>query len=66
MGSVSSKPTKRVTLEDVAKEAGVLFVPIACSGTRVLTFHKAWDKSMIPLPFSKMVIDFGEPQYLIY
>jgi lysophospholipid acyltransferase (LPLAT)-like uncharacterized protein len=45
----------------VAKEAGVLFVPIACSGTRVLTFHKAWDKSMIPLPFSKMVIDFGEP-----
>lgn len=45
----------------VAKEAGVLFVPIACSGTRVLTFHKAWDKTMIPLPFSKMVIDFGEP-----
>jgi lysophospholipid acyltransferase (LPLAT)-like uncharacterized protein len=45
----------------VAKEAGVLFVPIACSGTRVLTFHKAWDKSMIPLPFSKMIIDFGEP-----
>ncbi len=45
----------------VAKEAGVLFVPIACSGTRVLTFHKAWDKSMIPLPFGKMIIDFGEP-----
>jgi lysophospholipid acyltransferase (LPLAT)-like uncharacterized protein len=45
----------------VAKETGVLFVPVACSGTRVLTFHKAWDKSMIPLPFSKMVIDFGEP-----
>ncbi|MCB2169443.1 MAG: hypothetical protein KQI78_17435, partial [Deltaproteobacteria bacterium] len=35
--------------------------PIASSGTRVLTFHKAWDKTMIPLPFSKMVIDFGEP-----
>jgi lysophospholipid acyltransferase (LPLAT)-like uncharacterized protein len=45
----------------VAKEAGVLFVSVACSGTRVLTFYKAWDKSMIPLPFSKMVIDFGEP-----
>jgi lysophospholipid acyltransferase (LPLAT)-like uncharacterized protein len=45
----------------VAKETGVLFVPVACSGTRVLTFHKAWDKTMIPLPFSKMVIDFGEP-----
>lgn len=45
----------------VAKESGALFIPIACSGTRVLTFHKAWDKTMIPLPFSKMVIDFGEP-----
>lgn len=48
----------------VAKEAGVLFVPIACSGTRVLTFNKAWDKTMIPLPFSKMVIDFGEPFHI--
>jgi lysophospholipid acyltransferase (LPLAT)-like uncharacterized protein len=45
----------------VARESGALFVPIACSGNRVLTFAKAWDKTMIPLPFSKMVIDFGEP-----
>ncbi len=45
----------------VAKGAGVLFVPIACSGTRVLTLHKSWDKTIIPLPFSKMIIDFGEP-----
>ena len=48
----------------VAKETGSLFVPIACSGTRVLTFHKAWDKTMIPLPFSKIVIDFGEPFHI--
>lgn len=45
----------------LAKEAGVSFVPIACSGTRVITFRKAWDMTMIPLPFSKMVIDVGEP-----
>jgi lysophospholipid acyltransferase (LPLAT)-like uncharacterized protein len=44
----------------LAKATGAKFCPIACSGTRVLTFHKAWDKTMIPLPFSKMVIDFGE------
>jgi len=48
----------------VAKEAGVLFIPMACSGTRVLTIHKAWDKTMIPLPFSKMVIDFGAPFHI--
>jgi lysophospholipid acyltransferase (LPLAT)-like uncharacterized protein len=45
----------------VAKEAGVLFVPIACSGSRVITLRKAWDRTMLPLPFSKMVIDVGEP-----
>ena len=44
----------------VAKESGALFVPITCSGSRVLTVAKAWDKTMIPLPFSKMVIDVGE------
>jgi len=45
----------------VAKEAGVLFVPIACSGSRVITLRKAWDRTMLPLPFSKMVVDVGEP-----
>ena len=45
----------------VAKEAGVLFVPIACSGGRVITLRKAWDRTMLPLPFSTMVIDVGEP-----
>ena len=44
----------------VAKEAGAAFCPVASSGTRVWTFHKAWDKTMIPLPFSKVVIDFGD------
>lgn len=45
----------------VAKESGALFIPMACSGTHVVTFPKAWDKTIIPLPFSKIVIDFGEP-----
>lgn len=45
----------------VAKEAGVLFVPLACSGARVITLRKSWDRTMLPLPFGKMVIDVGEP-----
>lgn len=45
----------------VAKESGSWFIPMACSGTRVITFSKAWDKTIIPKPFSRVVIDFGEP-----
>ncbi len=44
-----------------AKETGAVFLPMACSGTRVFTFSKAWDKTIIPKPFSKMVITFGRP-----
>ena len=45
----------------LARDAGAWFVPMACSGSRVITFHKAWDKTIIPLPFSKMVLTFGTP-----
>ncbi|MFW5957692.1 MAG: lysophospholipid acyltransferase family protein [Desulfosalsimonas sp.] len=45
----------------VAKESGSWFIPMACSGTRVITFSKAWDKTIIPKPFSRVVVDFGEP-----
>jgi lysophospholipid acyltransferase (LPLAT)-like uncharacterized protein len=45
----------------VARQAGAWFVPVACSGTRMMTFRKAWDKTVIPLPFSRMVIAIGEP-----
>ncbi len=45
----------------VARETGALFVPMACSGNRLITFPKAWDKTIIPKPFSRMTIIFGEP-----
>lgn len=45
----------------LAMQSGSWFVPMACSGTRVMTFKRAWDKTIIPKPFSKVVIDFGEP-----
>lgn len=48
----------------LAKETGSWFIPMACSGNRVITFPKAWDKTIIPKPFSKVVIDFEEPVFI--
>ena len=45
----------------VAKESGAWFIPMACSGTNVLTFPRAWDRTIVPKPFSRIVMDFGEP-----
>ncbi|WP_435547344.1 lysophospholipid acyltransferase family protein [Desulfobacterium sp. N47] len=45
----------------LAKSTGSYFIPMACSGTKVITFHKAWDKTIIPYPFSTMYIEFHKP-----
>jgi lysophospholipid acyltransferase (LPLAT)-like uncharacterized protein len=45
----------------LARETDAYFIPMACSGTRLWTFHKAWDKTILPKPFSKMVVGFGRP-----
>jgi len=45
----------------LAKETGSYFIPMACSGTKVITFHKAWDKTIIPYPFSAVVMEFQDP-----
>lgn len=45
----------------LAKETGSYFIPAACSGTKVITFHKAWDKTIIPYPFSAVVMEFHDP-----
>jgi len=45
----------------VARETGALFIPMACSGDRLITFPRAWDKTVIPKPFSRVTIAFGEP-----
>jgi len=46
----------------VAKETNAVFVPMACSGTKLITLSKAWDKTILPYPFSEMVVGFGVPQ----
>ncbi len=45
----------------LAKNTGSYFIPMACSGSKVITFRKAWDKTIIPYPFSRMIIKFHEP-----
>ena len=45
----------------VARQTGALFIPMACSGNRLITFPKAWDKTILPKPFSRITIIFGEP-----
>jgi len=48
----------------LARETGSWFIPMTCSGTRVITFPRAWDKTILPKPFSKMVVDFAEPVFI--
>lgn len=45
----------------LASQAEAYFIPMACSGNRVITFSKAWDKTILPKPFSKMFLTFGTP-----
>jgi lysophospholipid acyltransferase (LPLAT)-like uncharacterized protein len=45
----------------LAKETNAFFIPMACSGKRVITFSKAWDHTILPLPFTEMVIEFHPP-----
>ena len=48
----------------IAQKSGVHLMPMTWSADRVWMFVKAWDKMIIPKPFSKIVIYASEP-YLI-
>jgi lysophospholipid acyltransferase (LPLAT)-like uncharacterized protein len=45
----------------LAMVTGVPLIPIMVSAHPALTIHMAWDKTLIPLPFSKVVVMYGEP-----
>jgi lysophospholipid acyltransferase (LPLAT)-like uncharacterized protein len=45
----------------LAKSSGACFIPVACSGTSLITLTTAWDRTILPRPFSKVLIDFGDP-----
>lgn len=48
----------------LAKETGAVFIPMTCSGNRVFTLKKAWDKTILPKPFSRVIVDFAEPVFI--
>jgi hypothetical protein len=45
----------------LAKKTGVPILPGIWSSKHVLTLEKTWDKTMIPLPFSEILIAYGNP-----
>lgn len=48
----------------VAQKSGVHLMPVTWSANRVWMFERAWDKMIIPKPFSRIIIHASEP-YLI-
>lgn len=48
----------------ISQKAGVHLMPITWSASRVWLFEKAWDKTIIPKPFSTIVMSASEP-YII-
>ena len=48
----------------IAQRSGVHIMPFTWSATKVWIFTKAWDKMIIPKPFSRIVVYASEP-YLI-
>jgi lysophospholipid acyltransferase (LPLAT)-like uncharacterized protein len=48
----------------VAKKLGVPLVPVCTSACPSLVFEKLWDRYLLPLPFSRTLVHFGEPMLL--
>ena len=45
----------------LAQRAGVPLIPCAWSCSRAWTLRKAWDKTILPKPFSTIFVDLGDP-----
>lgn len=45
----------------LAKLTGAPLIPLIWSANRVITIRNSWDKTILPLPWSKVYIAFGEP-----
>jgi lysophospholipid acyltransferase (LPLAT)-like uncharacterized protein len=48
----------------LAKETGVPLLPISVSANSAITFKKTWDKTMVPLPFSRVTVMYKEPWHV--
>ncbi len=47
----------------LAKRTGAPVLPVAASARPAFIFNRAWDKFMLPIPFSRGVILYGKPLY---
>jgi lipopolysaccharide heptosyltransferase II len=47
-----------------AQKTGMPLLPINCSPKNKIILKKSWDKTIIPLPFSRTVQIYGEPVYV--
>jgi lysophospholipid acyltransferase (LPLAT)-like uncharacterized protein len=45
----------------LAKATGTPLLPGIWSADKVITLEKTWDRTMIPYPFARVVIGYGEP-----
>jgi lysophospholipid acyltransferase (LPLAT)-like uncharacterized protein len=46
-----------------ARKLGIPIVPITTSASPSIIFRSAWDRYLLPLPFSRSVVLFGQPWY---
>ncbi|HVT10799.1 MAG TPA: lysophospholipid acyltransferase family protein [Fimbriimonadaceae bacterium] len=48
----------------MAKKSGAALVPVGISSRPRILLKNAWDRHMIPVPFGKSMMVFGEPYYV--
>jgi len=48
----------------LAKKTGLPLLPLMWSARSSITLEKTWDKTMIPKPFSEIVISYGPPLFV--
>lgn len=46
---------------DIASKTGIPIVPLAPIASKNWVLKKTWDKTRIPKPFSKVIVQYGEP-----
>lgn len=47
----------------LAKKARAPILPVAVSAKSAIVLHRAWDKFLVPMPFSRGIILYSEPFY---
>jgi lysophospholipid acyltransferase (LPLAT)-like uncharacterized protein len=48
----------------LAQLSGAPFIPVIWSASRTLTLRNSWDKTLIPLPWSRICLAIGDPIHI--